>query len=48
MLASFPLGVMMALARTSKMPIFRVMSTVYIEVVRGIPLIVILFFFDSC
>ncbi len=46
MLASFPIGVIMALARTSKMPLFRVMATVYIEVVRGIPLIVILIFFD--
>ncbi len=47
MLASFPMGVLMALARTSKMPLFRVMSTIYIESVRGIPLIVILFFFDN-
>jgi His/Glu/Gln/Arg/opine family amino acid ABC transporter permease subunit len=46
MLASFPLGVMLALARTSKMPIFRVMSTIYIEFVRGIPLITVLFFFS--
>jgi general L-amino acid transport system permease protein len=36
---SFPLGVILALARTSKMPIFRLMSTVYIELVRGVPLI---------
>jgi general L-amino acid transport system permease protein len=36
---SFPIGVVMALARTSTMPIFRLMSTVYIEVVRGVPLI---------
>ncbi len=47
MLASFPVGILMALARTSKMPLFRVMSTFYIEVVRGVPLIVILFFFDN-
>ncbi|NNF52872.1 MAG: amino acid ABC transporter permease [Acidimicrobiales bacterium] len=47
MLASFPMGVLMSLARTSKMPLFRVMSTIYIESVRGIPLIVILFFFDN-
>ena len=37
--ASFPIGVVLALARTSTMPIFRVMSTVYIELVRGVPLI---------
>ena len=42
---SFPLGVVLALARTSKLPIFRVLATSYIEVVRGIPLITILIFF---
>ena len=42
---SFPLGVLLALARTSKLPIFRVLSTSYIEVIRGIPLITILIFF---
>ena len=36
---SFPLGVLMALGRTSTMPIFRLMSTAYIELVRGVPLI---------
>ena len=36
---SFPIGVVMALARTSTMPIFRLLATVYIEVVRGVPLI---------
>lgn len=45
MLASFPLGVLLSLARTSKMPIFRVLSTTFIEVVRGVPLITVLFFF---
>ena len=43
---SFPLGVMLALARTSKLPIFRVLSTSYIEVIRGVPLITILIFFN--
>ena len=42
---SFPLGVILALARTSKLPIFRVLSTSYIEVIRGVPLITILIFF---
>ncbi len=46
MLASFPLGILLALARTSRMPIFRVLSTIYIEFVRGIPLITVLFFFS--
>ncbi|MCY4176108.1 MAG: amino acid ABC transporter permease [Acidimicrobiaceae bacterium] len=45
LLFSFPLGVMLALARTSRLPIFRVMSTSFIEVVRGVPLITILLFF---
>lgn len=36
---SFPLGILLALGRTSTMPIFRLMSTVYIEIVRGVPLI---------
>ena len=36
---SFPLGIILALGRTSTMPIFRLMSTVYIELVRGVPLI---------
>jgi general L-amino acid transport system permease protein len=36
---SFPIGVVLALGRTSTMPIFRLMSTAYIELVRGVPLI---------
>lgn len=44
LLIAFPLGVALALGRTSTMPIFRVVSTTYIEVVRGVPLITILFF----
>ncbi len=43
---SFPLGVLLALARTSTLPIFRIMATVFIEVVRGIPFITVLFFFS--
>ncbi len=45
-LLSFPIGLVMALGRTSTMPIFRVISTMYIELVRGIPFITILIFFD--
>ncbi len=40
--ASFPLGVVLALGRTSSYPVFRVASTVYIELIRGVPLITIL------
>ncbi|MGA1345268.1 MAG: amino acid ABC transporter permease [Ilumatobacteraceae bacterium] len=46
MLVSFPLGVLLSLARTSRLPIFRVLSTSYIEVIRGVPLITVLFFFS--
>ncbi|MEM7095819.1 MAG: amino acid ABC transporter permease [Actinomycetota bacterium] len=45
MIFAFPLGVLLALGRTSQMPIFRILSTIYIEVVRGVPFITILFFF---
>jgi len=41
---SFPLGVVLALARTSTMPIFRLIATSYIELVRSVPLITWLFF----
>ena len=47
MLLSFPLGLMLALGRTSTMPLFRLMSTGYIEVIRGVPLITVLFFGDK-
>jgi His/Glu/Gln/Arg/opine family amino acid ABC transporter permease subunit len=45
-LLSIPIGILMALGRTSTMPIFRIMSTVYIELVRGIPFITVLIFFS--
>lgn len=41
--ASFPLGVLLALGRTSDLPVMRGLSVVYIELVRGVPLISILF-----
>lgn len=44
---SFPLGVLLALGRTSTLPIFRVMSTGFIETIRGVPLITVLFFFAT-
>ncbi len=46
LLVSFPLGVMLALARTSNMPIFRLLATWFIEFVRGVPLITVLIFFS--
>jgi general L-amino acid transport system permease protein len=41
---SFPLGVILALARTSTMPIFRLLATGYIELIRSVPMITWLFF----
>ncbi len=42
-IASFPIGVLLALGRQSKMPIIRFLSIIYIEFIRGVPLITILF-----
>ena len=42
-LFSFPLGVLLALGRRSEMPVVRLASVGYIELVRGVPLITILF-----
>lgn len=40
---SFPIGVMFALGRQSKMPIIKTISVIYIEFIRGVPLITLLF-----
>jgi general L-amino acid transport system permease protein len=40
---SFPLGVLLALGRQSSLPVIKVFSILYIEIVRGLPLIGILF-----
>ena len=40
---SFPLGIFLALCRQSNLPAIRWVSTTYIETVRGVPLITILF-----
>ena len=42
-LASYPLGVMLALGRQSRMPIIKSLCVVYIEMIRGVPLITMLF-----
>jgi general L-amino acid transport system permease protein len=39
----FPLGLLMALGRRSALPVVRWLSTAYIEVVRGVPLVAFLF-----
>ena len=41
--ASFPLGVLLALGRRSRLPVVSFFSTVYIELVRGVPLVTILY-----
>mgnify|MGYP001794414813 CR=1 FL=1 len=42
-LLSFPMGILLALGRTSDLPVVRWFSILYIEVIRGLPLIGILF-----
>lgn len=41
---SLPLGILLALARTSSLPVARILATGFIEFVRGVPLITLLFF----
>ena len=41
--ASMPLGILLALGRRSKMPLVKTLSVVFIEIVRGVPLITVLF-----
>ena len=41
--ASLPLGIILALGRRSEMPVARLLSTIFIEFWRGIPLITVLF-----
>jgi general L-amino acid transport system permease protein len=40
---AFPIGILLALGRRSKMPIVRWVSVAFIELVRGVPLITVLF-----
>jgi general L-amino acid transport system permease protein len=41
--AAYPLGVILALGRRSKMPGIKVLCIIYIELIRGVPLISLLF-----
>ncbi len=43
LVCAFPLGVLLALARASELPAIRVLAVVFIELVRGVPLISVLF-----
>ena len=40
---SFPLGLLLAIGRRSKLPVVRSFSVIYIELIRGVPLITLLF-----
>ncbi len=40
---SFPIGVLLALGRQSRLPIIKTLSVFYIELIRGVPLITVLF-----
>ncbi|HAV76158.1 MAG TPA: amino acid ABC transporter permease [Anaerolineae bacterium] len=43
---SFPIGVLLALGRRSSLPVVKLFSILFIEVIRGVPLITILFMFS--
>ncbi|MGE5538709.1 MAG: amino acid ABC transporter permease [Gemmatimonas sp.] len=40
---AFPLAIVLALGRRSRLPVIRAMSVTYIEIVRGVPLVSVLF-----
>jgi general L-amino acid transport system permease protein len=42
-LMSFPIGVLLALGRRSSLPAVRIVCTAYIEAIRGVPLVAIIF-----
>ncbi len=42
-LLSFPFGVLLAIGRRSSLPVVRIVSTGYIELIRGVPLVTLLF-----
>jgi general L-amino acid transport system permease protein len=41
--ASFPLGILLALGRRSELPVVRWLSILYIEIIRGVPLVTLIF-----
>lgn len=46
-LISLPIGVCLALGRRSNLPVMTILCTIFIEVIRGVPLITILFVADT-
>jgi general L-amino acid transport system permease protein len=45
-LLSFPIGLLLALGRRSNLPVVKAFSTIYIETIRGVPLVSLLFMFS--
>jgi general L-amino acid transport system permease protein len=43
MIVSFPAGILLALGRRSKMPIIRTVCVLFIEIIRGVPMVLVLF-----
>ncbi|MBN1451730.1 MAG: ABC transporter permease subunit [Anaerolineales bacterium] len=43
---SFPIGILLALGRRSSLPVVKLFSIIFIETVRGVPLVTILFMFS--
>ncbi len=43
MICSFPLGILLALGRRSELPVIRTVSIAFIEIVRGVPMVTVLF-----
>jgi len=43
MVCAYPLGIVLALGRRSALPVIRTLSVLYIEIIRGVPLISFLF-----
>ncbi len=41
--ASFPIGIALALGRRSRLPVIRILCVAFIELIRGVPLITVLF-----
>lgn len=43
---SFPVGILVGVGRVSRLPVVRVLSTLYIELIRGVPFIAVLLWFS--
>jgi general L-amino acid transport system permease protein len=43
LLLAFPLGILLALGRRSSLPLVKIVSVLYIELIRGVPLVTVLY-----